>query len=113
MPMPAIASGTQVLSLFWLSVVVFTIVIGALLFIKISLKHKIIIFLVYFISVIISHLATSGMPYMQNMYLINTINTAVPFFMWLTAFIYILKIKKHNKKINKDNLLNGQNPPVE
>ncbi|MCZ4307161.1 hypothetical protein O4G98_20720 [Zoogloeaceae bacterium G21618-S1] len=90
----ASASGGDVLSLFWFSILVLVIVIGSLLIAKLKLKEKLVIFSVYLVAASIVFMATFNMPYMKNMYLINSANTLVPLLAWLTIYVYYIKKEK-------------------
>jgi len=90
-PVSAAASGSEVLSLFWLSILVFVIVAGSLFLAKIKLKEKFVIFFVYFAAVSVVFMATSNMPYLNNMYFINTV---IPLLAWLTIYVYYIKKEK-------------------
>jgi hypothetical protein len=98
-PASVSASGSEVLSLLWLSLLVFIVVVVSLYLAKITLKQKLFVFLVYSTAAIVGYVATSGMPYLKNMYLINTINTVLPLVAWLVIYVYY--IKKHNKSLNQ------------
>jgi glycerol-3-phosphate acyltransferase PlsY len=98
-PASVLASGSEALSLLWLSLLVFIVVVVSLYLAKITSKQKLFVFLVYLAAVIAGYVTTSGMPYLKNMYLINTINTALPFIAWLVVYVY--SIKKHNKSLNQ------------
>ena len=86
LPATVMASGGQILSLFWLTLLVFIIVVVSLFLAKFSLKQKIVVFVAYIVGTLVSFMATSGMPYVNNMYLINTITTVVPLLTWY--FVY-------------------------
>ena len=102
-PSLALASGSEVLSLLWLQVLVFIIVLVSIFLAKFSVKQKLVVFCVYLATAIIAFTATSDMPYLNNMYLINTIDTAAPLIAWLAIYAYYLKKQKqkHNKSLNQ------------
>ena len=59
-PTSVLASGSEVLSLLWLSLLVFIIVVVSLYLAKITSKQKLFVFLVYLTATIIGYVATSG-----------------------------------------------------
>ena len=93
-PSLACASGGDVLSLLWLSFLVFIVVLISLFLTKFTTKQKLHIFLVYLAAALIGFMATSGLPYTKNIYLINTINTALPLLAWASIYVYYIKNKK-------------------
>ena len=72
------ANGGDVLILMWLEIAL-VIAVGLLLtFIKRSYKGKVIIGLLYMISVVLTLWATSNIPYTQNILMINAVCIGVP-----------------------------------
>ena len=100
------ASGGDVLSLLWLNLLVFLIVIISLFLAHFPTKQKLTVFIVYFIANAVALISTSDMPYSNNIYLINTVSTAVPFIAWLVTYLHYHK--KHNKS---SNLTGAKNAP--
>jgi len=96
-PGTAMASGSEVLSLLWLMLLVFIIVVASLFARKLSIQQKSIIFIVYSATAIASFVLTNDMPYNKNMYFINTINTVMPLLAWALTFAYY-----HSKSNNQD-----------
>ena len=60
---------------------------------KNSAKNKIILFLIYLVAFVITFMATSGMPYRDNVVVINTLHWLTPAAIWVITFIF-LKRKK-------------------
>jgi len=90
-PGTAMASGSEVLSLLWLMLLVFIIVISSLFIRKLSIQQKFIIFIVYLATATVSFVLTNNLPYNKNMYFINTVNTVMPLLAWAIAFAYYYK----------------------
>jgi hypothetical protein len=93
-PCLAWASGSEVLSLLWLGALVFAVVLISLYLAKFQAKQKLIVFGVYLVAALVAFLSTSGIPYLKNMYLINTINTVLPLTAWLVIYVYYSKKQK-------------------
>ena len=93
-PATAIASGSQIISLLWLEALVFFIVLASLFVAKFSLKQRVMVFVVYLLAVFVSFLATSEIPYLDNMYFINIVNTALPLLAWFLTYVYYSKRSK-------------------
>ena len=87
-PSIAFASGGQVLSLFWSSLIVLLIVSMSLIVSKMALFHKVAIFITYIVASVISFAATADMPYGKNQEIIIVINTVIPLFTWFIVFKY-------------------------
>ncbi len=94
LPATAYASGNEALSLLWIILLVFIVVVASMFIIKVPLKQKAIIFVVYIIASITSYVATGNMPYIENMYLINSVNLSFPLLSWLVAYVYYYKQSK-------------------
>jgi len=90
-PGTAMASGSEVLSLLWLMLLVFIIVVASLFIRKFSIQQKLIIFIVYSATAMLSFVLTNDMPYNKNMYFINSVNTAMPLLAWALTFAYYHK----------------------
>jgi len=67
-PSLAMASGGEVLSLLWLSFLVFVIVVVSLFLSKFTEKQKTVVFFVYLVAALFGFIATSSMPYLKNAY---------------------------------------------
>ena len=93
-PGTALASGSEVLSLLWLMLLVFVIVVASLFIGKFSIKQKAAVFFVYVLTAVISSIATNDMPYLKDMYIINTVNTALPLLAWAVIYAYYYRKSK-------------------
>ena len=93
-PAFAMASGGDVLLLMWLEAGLFIIVLVFIFFINLKFKCKILIFVSYLISTYIALFLTSGIPYSQNIILVNSISIIVP----LLGIFMTWKWCIHNKK---------------
>ena len=91
------ASGGNVLGLMWAELSLFILVVVSLFFVKIKLKNKMIIFGFYFVAMACALWITGGIPYSNNLILINTINIALPAVAWAVGLAYCLKNKVRNE----------------
>ena len=101
---PAQASGGNVLGLLWAELLLFVLVVVSLYFVKISFKNKIMIFGFYFLATVCAIWLTAGIPYSNNVILINTISIALPILAWFGSIAYFLKTKvKSEEQHNNGN----------
>ena len=90
-PSIAWASGNEILSLLWLNFLVFLIVVTSLFLAKFTARQKLVVFTVYLVTNVVTLIGTSVIPYLENMYLINTVATAIPLVAWLAIYAYYYK----------------------
>jgi len=98
-PSLAIASGGDILLLMWLEAGLFIFVLVFIFFINLKFKCKILIFVSYFMSTFIALFLTSGMPYSQNIILVNSISITIPLLGLFATWKWCID-KKYNKKEN-------------
>lgn len=77
-PSLAYASGNDVLSLFWLQMVVLLVVIAGIFASSLRANGNLFVLLAYAVGVTTPLYITSSWPYTENIYLINTLCTATP-----------------------------------
>lgn len=82
------ASGGEVLSLFWLELILLVLVAISVAIGKLSPNGKLIVVGAYLLGVAAPLAFTSAWPYRDNMLLINSLCFGVPFASWLGAFTY-------------------------
>lgn len=87
-PSAAEASGGEILSLFWLEVLLLVLVAISVALGKLSRKGKLLVVGAYLLGAAMPLVLTSGWPYRNNMLLINSLCFGVPFVAWLSAFVY-------------------------
>lgn len=88
------ASGGDILSLMWIELGLF---IAILVFISVSrlpLKYRATVFFTYVITVIISTWLTSTVPYLDNIFLINSTSILIPITGCLLAWRWCVKQSK-------------------
>jgi len=103
LPTTAFASGSEILSLFWLELAVFSIVVVSLCIRGLSAKGKISVFAAYLIGVAIPLLITKDWSYRVNIVQINFLCAGIPFLFWLVSYIYIRCSSFYPKKNGKKN----------
>jgi hypothetical protein len=95
LPTAAHASGGDVLSLLWLSLLLLVAVVLSVVFGKLNATGKAIVFGACLVGAVVPWLLTSSLPYSENLLLINTPCIGGPLITWLPAFA--LARKKYGK----------------
>jgi len=104
-PSLAYASGSDVLSLFWLEIVVLLVVLGTLKAFSLRVSGNLLVLLAYGVGTVIPLYITSSWPYSQNIYLINTLCTAIPLvFFAVSGWVARRKFGKPNPSFKRDTL---------
>ena len=86
LPAAAHASGGDVLSLLWLSLLLLVVVVLSVVFGKLNATGKAIVFGAYLVGAVVSWSLTSSLPYSENLLFINTLCIGGPLITWLPAF---------------------------
>jgi hypothetical protein len=86
LPTAANASGGDVLSLLWLSLLLLVAVVLSVVFGKLKATGKAIVFGAYLVGAVIPWSLTSNLPYSENLLFINTVCIGGPLITWLLAF---------------------------
>ena len=86
LPTAAHASGGDVLSLLWLSLLLLVAVVCSVVFGKLNATGKGIVFGAYLVGAIVPFSLTSNLPYSENLLFINTLCIGGPLTTWLLAF---------------------------
>jgi hypothetical protein len=86
LPAAAHASGGDVLSLLWLSLLLLVAVVLSVVFGKLNATGKAIVFGAYLIGAVVPWSLTSSLPYSENLLFINTLCIGGPLITWLPAF---------------------------
>jgi hypothetical protein len=84
-PLPAIASGSEVFVSLWSTLALLAVVVLSLFVTRITLRSKAFVFAAYFLAAIAAHSATWDWPYRENQALIISISLIVPGLCWLVA----------------------------
>jgi hypothetical protein len=84
-PLPAVASGSEVLASLWSELALLAAVVVSLFVTRISFRSKAFVFAIYLLSVIAVSWVTWDWPYRKNQALIMSMSLIVPGLCWLVA----------------------------
>ena len=87
LPSAAHASGGDILTLFWLELVLLVAVLVSLALGRLTGKGKVIVLTAYLIGAAVPLWLTADWPYSANLFLINALCIGVPLFLWLLTFV--------------------------
>jgi hypothetical protein len=84
-PLPAVASGSEILGSLWSELALLAAVVLSLFVTRISLRARTFVFAAYLLAAIAVSWATWDWPYRENQALIISISLIVPGLCWLVA----------------------------
>ncbi len=87
-PVPALASGSEVLLSLWSQLALLAVVVLSLFIARISVSSKIFVFAVYLLAMIAANWLTWSLPYRDNQTLIVSVSVVLPGVSWLIALAF-------------------------
>jgi hypothetical protein len=86
-PQLASASGGDVLSLLWLEALLFALVVGSLIAVRLPAPRTLAVFSAYMFAAATAFYFTNDWPYSANLVKIHVLCIGVPFVAWLLALL--------------------------
>jgi hypothetical protein len=101
-PLTTYASGSEVILIFWYELFAIIISMFFIFTLKWKIKHKLILIIIYFISLIYTNIIFGSMHYNYNLHFVSTLLAVIPISILFTTYLIIRK--KYwtcNKKVDK------------
>ena len=91
LPSAAYASGGDILTLFWLELVLLVAVLISLALGRLTAKGKVVVLTAYLVGAVLPWWLTADWPYSANLFLIDALCVGVPLLLWLLTFFVARK----------------------